>query len=233
MSEIPYRMAPPGDLTFLSVVDPYVGLLHEFAALKQLGYPVDMLEPNEAQVSEFLATLNDEGHAEWALQHGFKLFLPVVLDEGFVRYVGAIDALTEVFDLELVGALGDSHPVDLADKIDAADTGMLAHYIDQFQTEGKLPYCADPTPDGRLITAEFLEECFVAAYERLQAMTAANHPYFRAPRHNKPQAERNLYAELVGRGVRPVSPERIGGLFFDLYRRAGELEPEFAAFRQR
>jgi hypothetical protein len=226
-------MAPPGDLIYLSVVDPYEDRLHQFAALKQLGYPVDILEPTEAQVSDFLETVDDEGRAEWALQHGFKLFLPVVLDEGFVRYVGAPDALTEVFDEELLGTMGDSHPADLANEIDDADTRMLAHYIDQFQTEGKLRYYVDPTPDGRLITVEFLEECFVAAHERLQAMTTANHPYFRALHHNKPQAEHRLYAELIGRGVRPVSPERIGGLFFDLYRRAAELEPEFAAFRLR
>lgn len=209
----------------LEPADPFCAQLLQMSALKDLGYPVDIeLVP----VSQLPDSFYDDDITAYEASRWRTWFRPVV-DPKFEPYIEILGDAGEVAWSSETAKQNRmaSHVAQVTSYVDIAEPSVLAGHL----STGGLGGLVTPLyfADGSKASDELIGSCFVRALERSVELEEAGVPL---PGYIElTDATFRLYDILQRRRIGAIDAERLGGLVYDYYHLAEEINPTFRSFK--
>ncbi|MET1033053.1 MAG: hypothetical protein ABWX94_00975 [Candidatus Saccharimonadales bacterium] len=216
--------------------DPFNDKLQQFGALRQMGYPVDLVRMDIGQAEDFLKqTYGQEPEPSMRVQtKRFRnWYLPVVEEPEFAYWVDDI-ILRQVPDVTITQQRHiTNHPAVLARHVSQGYFRSVNDYIERTR-KGAPPVTAHAVRYGATIMG-----CYLTAMDRYAERGMIFGEDFRGDAGGDPLApryivekDRKIADSIRQGGFYPTGPEAIGALVADYYTFVEGLSPTFAAFKR-
>jgi hypothetical protein len=209
---------------YITPLEPYTARFIQFAALQQLGYPVEIQQLSVDEVPDWA-----DDWCEWEKTQYPAWFRPITLNQDFDKFIDATDCPGDAFRSD--EGLDDRlfhHPVQVVHLVDDADIGTLSRDLSRIEADQTSRWIQVPE-DMDISLEEILKRSILASFGRWLGLFQEGAPF---SEYRLPSADdMTLYGELKRDGVKPYSPEDMLGFMLHYYETVEKLYPEFAAHK--
>lgn len=222
------RFDPEGNFYNIPL-DPYNDRLVQFTALKQMGYPVDLVL---VPVEDFPDGYFTRNEMEWERDNFPVWARPVVHVTGFEEFIEDPDVPGDCItsnDEELNRLLGN-HPVQLVNLVDFGAVRSLANAIKSFN---KYDLISLEDSGTGLLTRDLLISCYMVALERYVDWKARGYQHWQDEYRDMVVTTSDFirHKTFELQGYRAASPEQLGALALDNYELAERAQPAILEYK--